>query len=77
MAKDIIADLSSWHVHVPAADDVLGAISLHQRTGISFWDAMMVRSAIEIGCAVIYSEDLNDGQSYDSTRVENPFRDVA
>ncbi len=74
-AKEIIADLSRWYVHVPAADDVLGAIGLHQRTGISFWDAMMVRSAVEIGCGVIYSEDLNHGQLYDRAHVENPFRD--
>jgi predicted nucleic acid-binding protein len=73
-AKEIIADLSRWYVHVPAADDVLGAISLHQRTGISFWDAMMVRSAVEIGCGIIYSEDLNHGQLYDGARIENPFR---
>lgn len=73
-AKEIVADLSRWHMHVPAADDVLGAIGLHERIGISFWDAMMVRSAIEIGCKVIYSEDLNHGQSYDGARVENPFR---
>ena len=77
VAKEIIADLSRWSVHVPAADDVLGAIGLHQRTGISFWDAMMVRSAIEIGCGVIYSEDLNQGQLYEGARVENPFRDAA
>jgi predicted nucleic acid-binding protein len=36
---------------------------------------MMVRSAIEIGCGVIYSEDRNHGQFYDGARVENPFRD--
>lgn len=72
-AKEVIADLARWRVHVPAADDVLGAIGLHQRTGISFRDAMMVRSAVEIGCEVIYSEDLNHGQLYDGVRVENPF----
>jgi predicted nucleic acid-binding protein len=77
VAKEIIADLSRWYVRVPAADDVLGAIGLHQRTGISFWDAMMVRSAVEIGCGVIYSEDLNHGQIYDGARVENPFRNQA
>ena len=75
-AKDILADLSRWHVHVPAADDVLGAIGLHQRAGLSFWDSMMVRSAVEMGCQIIYSEDLNHGQLYDGARVENPFRDA-
>jgi len=39
-----------------------------------FWDAMIVRSAAEIGCAVLYSEDLSAGQEYSGVRVENPFR---
>ncbi len=73
-AKEIIADLSRWYVHVPAADDVLAAIGIHQRAGISFWDAMIVRSAAEIGCSVLYSEDLNASQEYSGVRVENPFQ---
>jgi len=73
-AKEIVADFSRWHLHVPGADDVLAAIGIHQRTGISFWDAMIIRSAAEIGCAVLYSEDLNAGQEYSGVRVENPFQ---
>ena len=73
-AKEIVADFSRWYLHVPGADDVLAAIGIHQRTGISFWDAMIVRSAAEIGCAVLYSEDLNAGQEYSEVRVENPFQ---
>ena len=73
-AKEIIADLSRWHVHVPASGDVLGAIGIHQRTGISFWDAMIVRSAAEMGCDVLYSEDLNTGQEYSGVLAENPVQ---
>jgi predicted nucleic acid-binding protein len=73
-AKEVIADMSHWHTHTPAADDVLGAISIQQHSGISFWDAMVVRSAAELGCQVLYSEDLNHGQSYCGVRVENPFQ---
>ena len=73
-AKAIVADLSRWYLHVPAAHDVLAAIGIHQRTGISFWDAMIVRSAAEIGCIVLYSEDLNAGQEYSGVSVENPFQ---
>jgi predicted nucleic acid-binding protein len=73
-AKQIVADFSRWRVHVPAADDVLGAIGIHQRTGISFWDAMIVRSTSEMSCAVLYSEDLNAGQEYSGAVVENPFQ---
>ena len=53
---------------------VLGAIGIHQRAGISFWDSMIVRSAAEMGCNVRYSEDLNTGQDYSGVRVENPFQ---
>jgi len=73
-AKEIVADYSRWYLHVPAADDVLAAIGIHQRTGISFWDAMIVRSAAEVGCTVLYSEDLNAGQDYSGVRAENPFQ---
>jgi predicted nucleic acid-binding protein len=73
-AKAIVADFSRWYLHVPAADDVLAAIGIHQRTGISFWDAMIVRSAAEVGCTVLYSEDLNAGQEYWGVAVENPFQ---
>ena len=73
-AKEIIADLSRWHVHVPASGDVLGAIGIHQRTGISFWDAMIVRSAAEMGCDVLYSEDLNTGQEDSGVLAENPVQ---
>ena len=73
-AKEIAADFSRWYLHIPGADDVLAAIGIHQRTGISFWDAMIVRSAAEIGCTVLYSEDLNVGQEYSGVRVENPFQ---
>jgi predicted nucleic acid-binding protein len=73
-AKEIIADFSRWRVHAPAAGDVLAAISIHQDTGISFWDAMIVRSAAETGCPVLYSEDLNAGQEYTGVLVENPFQ---
>ena len=46
-AAQIIGDLAHWHLHAPAAGDVLAAIDIHQRTGASFWDAMILRSAKE------------------------------
>lgn len=73
-AAEVIRDLSRWRVHRPGASDVLEAVDLHRRVGISFWDAMIVRSAVSQGCGVLYSEDLNDGQIYDGVRVSNPVR---
>ena len=72
-AAQIVDDLAHWHVHSPAVADVRAAIDIHQRTGASFWDAMILRSAQELGCQILYSEDLDAGQEYEGVEVRNPF----
>src|SRR5215469_2925255 len=72
-ATRVIADLARWHVHAPDARDVLAAIDIHEQTGASFWDAMILRSAKELGCELLHSEDLSTGQVYAGVRVRNPF----
>jgi predicted nucleic acid-binding protein len=52
---------------------VLAAMSSRQRFGISYWDAAILEAARALGCDVVLSEDLNDGQDYAGVRVENPF----
>lgn len=56
---------------------VYRAIELSQRHVVSFWDALILRAAIESGCEVVLTEDLQDGWQVEGVRVENPFRDVA
>lgn len=52
---------------------MLAAVVTHQRFGISYWDAAIVEAARALGCDVVLSEDLSDGQDYAGVRVENPF----
>jgi predicted nucleic acid-binding protein len=54
---------------------VLSALSSRQRFDISYWDAAILEAARALGCEVVLSEDLNDGQDYAGVRVENPFSD--
>jgi predicted nucleic acid-binding protein len=72
-AAQMIADLSVWEVHCPGVEDLLDAIRLQERYQISFWDAMIVASAVELGCQILWSEDLNPGQVYDQIKVQSPF----
>jgi len=62
-----------WTVHRPEVDDVLAAIQLHREKKVSFWDAMILRSAMRSGCDLVWSEDLSDGQRWDGVIVRNPF----
>ena len=54
---------------------VLAALETKRRFGISYWDAAILEAARALGCEVVLSEDLSDGQDYAGVQVENPFRD--
>jgi len=55
-------------------DLMLAAAATRQRFGLSYWDAAILEAARSLGCEVVLSEDLSDGQDYAGVRVENPFR---
>jgi len=38
------------------------------------FDSIIISSALESGCSILYSEDMNDGQIIEKTlKIENPF----
>ncbi len=72
-ASQIINALGTWRIHSPTVQDVRQAIAIQTRYDVSFWDAMIIRSAARHGCVTLWSEDLNAGQLYERVRVANPF----
>jgi predicted nucleic acid-binding protein len=73
-AEDVINDLAGWTIHRPGHANLLRAARLQRRYKIAWWDALIVNSAIELGCSVLWTEDLSDGQRYGAVTVRNPFR---
>jgi predicted nucleic acid-binding protein len=65
---------TGFDVAVLEADDVLAAIDIHRAHGFSFWDALILKAASKAGCAVLLTEDLQDGRVFDGVQVSNPFR---
>lgn len=53
---------------------VIEAVGIADRYQIHYWDSALIVAAMRLGAPVIYTEDLNHGQTYGSVRVENPFR---
>lgn len=72
-AKARIREFAAWTVFAPKADDVVAAIDLQTQAKIGFWDAMVVLGAAESDCDVLWTEDLNDGQTLRGVRIRNPF----
>ncbi len=69
----IITDLSSWPLHTPDSADILDAIRIQQKYQLNFWDAMIIRSTVEMECGLLWSEDFSDEQVYEGVKVVNPF----
>ena len=56
------------------SDLVKLAAAISIRYQISYWDGAILAAAEALAAPVVYSEDLQHGQMYQTVRVENPFR---
>ncbi len=52
---------------------LLAAVDLHRLDSVSFWDALIIRTAEHAACETLYSEDLQAGRRFGPVRVVNPF----
>jgi len=73
-AQEIITDLGGWLIHRPSHADLIRASKLARRSKLNWFDALIVASAIELGCGTLWSEDLHDGQRFGKLTIRNPFR---
>jgi predicted nucleic acid-binding protein len=61
-------------LHINTEDTILQACQIAGRYGFSFFDSLIVAAALESGCTVLYSEDMQDGQIIEGKlTVKNPF----
>lgn len=74
-AEQAVDDFGAWRIHCPTHKDLIRASKLRRRDGIGWWDAMIVNSAEQLECSILWTEDFNDGQQYGFVTVRNPFRD--
>ena len=74
IARRKVELLAEFDVAAPEVADILAAIDLHRLHGFSFWDALVLRSAKQAGCSVLFSENLQDARELDGVLVVNPFR---
>jgi predicted nucleic acid-binding protein len=49
------------------------AVEISWRYRINYWDGAILAAAERLGAEIVYTEDLNHGQSYGPVRVINPF----
>ncbi|WP_421949493.1 PIN domain-containing protein [Phaeodactylibacter xiamenensis] len=61
-------------VYTNTTNTIQSSCQIANRSGFSFYDSLIIASALEVGCSVLYSEDLQHGQVFDKElTVKNPF----
>lgn len=72
--KTIIRNFSANLEVVQVSCEIIDfAIDLNMSTQFSIWDSLILASAINAECDLLYTEDLNSGQIIDGVKIANPF----
>ena len=73
-AAQAVDELCRFQVRTIHPGLVRAAVRRSQFSPTSYWDALIVETALDAGADVLFTEDLQDGQDIDGLRIANPFR---
>lgn len=72
--KLITRIVSNFTVYSIDTAKVLQALEINARYSYSYWDSLIISTALNIGCSIIYSEDMQHNQLIENkVRILNPF----
>lgn len=73
MTKNIIHNFRNMEIVNNDLELIEQAIDISIISQLSFWDSLIIAAAEKANCEFIFSEDLNNGQTYRGVMVINPF----
>ena len=73
VARKILEYLLNWDLIINDEYITIKAIDLQEKYRFSFWDSLIVQSAIQSQAYTLFSEDLSDGQIIKNVKIVNPF----
>lgn len=74
-AKEIILEIiTNFAVIEIDTFKVLQALEINSKYGYSYWDSLIIATALLAECPIIYSEDMHHNQLIENkTRIVNPY----
>lgn len=71
IVSDLIESFPVWDINVAK---VSKALEINTKYGYTYWDSLILATALLGDCAIVYSEDMQHNQLIDSQlRLLNPF----
>ena len=75
---EIQQTIQNWAAVYPILDVTLPMIrqasALRVAYRLSYWDSLILATAQDAGCSVVYSEDMQDGLRIGALTLRNPFK---
>ena len=72
-ARDIVKDFLKWKTVVVDGEIILEAIDIRVSHKYSFWDSLIIASALQGGASTLLSEDLSSAHRLKGLVIRNPF----
>jgi predicted nucleic acid-binding protein len=67
--------LNIFEVCLIGKNTIKSALNVFVKYKFSYWDSLIIASALESGCGILYTEDMQDGQVIEGRlRIVNPFK---
>jgi predicted nucleic acid-binding protein len=55
----------------------IDALRLHNENQLAWYDSLIIAAALQGGCKVLYSEDMQHGRRFGDLLIQNPFLEMA
>ncbi len=72
-ARGYVRTLAPWAIAPLDAATTEKAWEVQDTAKLSWWDSLLIASALRAGCRLFVSEDLHDGLQIEGLRIANPF----
>jgi predicted nucleic acid-binding protein len=66
-------EIMAWGAAPISSGTIQGARHIWRQAGYSWWDCLLLASALELGCTHFLSENLQDGQQLEGLTIVDPF----
>lgn len=74
IAQFILDFTAAYQTVAQITEDLITASTIRANYHVSFWDSLMIASALRADCHILLSEDMQDGlHIYNSLRIHNPL----
>ena len=74
VAEEIAEELMALPVKQVDTTIIRAAIKRNQTDQVSFWDALIIETALRAGARVLWSEDMQHDREIDGLKIQNPFK---